>query len=566
MGLEVPDFEAPPCARGENSSYRAMIIRRSPWLHCSLAVLFWLAGCSKSEPKSGLSTSAVSTGQRTVLNFGNGTEPQDIDPQIVTGVPENKIVNALFEGLVAEGPTGADTVGGVAERWEISEDGLVYTFFLRTTAKWSNGDPVTAQDFVASYRRILTPSLGAEYAYKLHHVVGAEAFNKGELKDFAQVGLAAPDAHTLRVTLKHRAPFLIEAMKHYSWFPVHTPTVEKFGGLARKGTAWTRPENLVGNGPFVLKEWRPNQRIVVTRSPTYWDRQQVKLETINFLPTESIDTEERMFRTGQVDRTNELPNTKIDTYKRDYAGSYRQDPYFGVYFYRVNVTKAPLNDKRVRRALALAIDRESLVRNVTRGGQQPAYNFCPPSPMFTSQARIDGDLAEAKRLLAEAGFPAGRGFPKVDILYNTSENHRAIAEAIQQMWRTRLGVEIGLANQEWKVYLDSQDTLNYDLCRAGWIADYTDPNTFMDMWVTGGGNNDTGWSNATYDALVRTSLAAGSETERLASYQQMEAMLADELPIIPIYFYTRVFAVNPKLRFVPNAIDNRNWKFVEFLP
>ena len=543
-----------------------MIIRRSPWLHCSLAGLFWLAGCSKSEPKAGLSTSAVSTGQRTVLNFGNGTEPQDIDPQIVTGVPENKIVNALFEGLVAEGPTGADTVGGVAERWEISEDGRVYTFFLRTTAKWSNGDPVTAQDFVASYRRMLTPSLAAEYAYKLHHVVGAEAFNKGELKDFAQVGLAAPDAHTLRVTLKHRAPFLIEAMKHYSWFPVHTPTVEKFGGLARKGTAWTRPENLVGNGPFVLKEWRPNQRIVVTRSPTYWDREQVKLETINFLPTESIDTEERMFRTGQVDRTNELPNTKIDTYKRDYAASYRQDPYFGVYFYRVNVTKAPLNDKRVRRALALAIDRESLVRNVTRGGQQPAYNFCPPSPMFTSQARIDGDLAEAKRLLAEAGFPAGRGFPKVDILYNTSENHRAIAEAIQQMWRTRLGVEIGLANQEWKVYLDSQDTLNYDLCRAGWIADYTDPNTFMDMWVTGGGNNDTGWSNATYDALVRTSLAAGSEQERLASYQQMEAILADELPIIPIYFYTRVFAVNPKLRFVPNAIDNRNWKFVEFLP
>ena len=543
-----------------------MTTRRSPWLYCSVVGLFWLAGCSKSEPKAGSSASAVSTGPRTVLNFGNGTEPQDLDPQIVTGVPENKIVNALFEGLVAEGPTGSDTVGGVAERWEISEDGRVYTFFLRTTAKWSNGDPVTAQDFVASYRRILTPSLGAEYAYKLHHVVGAEAFNKGELKDFAQVGLAAPDAHTLRVTLKHRAPFLIEAMKHYSWFPVHTPTVEKFGGLARKGTAWTRPENLVGNGPFVLKEWRPNQRIVVARSPTYWDREQVKLETINFLPTESIDTEERMFRTGQVDRTNELPNTKIDTYKRDYAASYRQDPYFGVYFYRVNVTKAPLNDKRVRRALALAIDRESLVRNVTRGGQQPAYNFCPPSPMFTSQARIDGDLAEAKRLLAEAGFPGGRGFPKVDILYNTSENHRAIAEAIQQMWRTRLGVEIGLANQEWKVYLDSQDTLNYDLCRAGWIADYTDPNTFMDMWVTGGGNNDTGWSNATYDALVRTSLAAGSETERLASYQQMEAILADELPIIPIYFYTRVFAVNPKLRYVPNAIDNRNWKFVEFLP
>jgi oligopeptide transport system substrate-binding protein len=169
-------------------------------------------------------------------------------------------------------------------------------------------------------------------------------------------------------------------------------------------------------------------------------------------------------------------------------------------------------------------------------------------------------------LLGEAGFPGGNGFPKVDILYNTSENHRSIAEAIQQMWRPRLGVEIGMANQEWTVYLDAQDTLNYDLCRAGWTADYTDPNTFMDRWVTGGGNNDTGWSNATYDGLVRESLAAGSEAERLAIYQKMETIWADELPVLPIYFYTRVFAVNPKLRFVPNVIDNRNWQFVEFLP
>ena len=219
-----------------------------------------------------------------------------------------------------------------------------------------------------------------------------------------------------------------------------------------------------------------------------------------------------------------------------------------------------------RRALALAIDRESIVRNVTRGGQTPAYNFTPPSPKFKSEARIAGDLAEAKRLLAEAGFPEGRGFPQVSILYNTSENHRAIAEAIQQMWRTRLGVDIGLTNQEWKVYLDSQDTLAFDLARAGWIADYVDPNTFMDMWRTGGGNNDTGWSNATYDALLDESAKVGSDAERFAIYQKLEAMLADEVPIIPLYFYTRVFAMNPKLRFVPNVIDNRSWKFVEFLP
>ena len=544
-----------------------MLTRLLPLGATLIAAALLVTCCGKTESKSGAAaTAATPVGPRTVLNFGNGTEPQDLDPQIVTGVPENKIVNALFEGLVAEGPSGADTVGGVAERWDISEDGRTYTFHLRADAKWSNGDPVTAQDFVASYKRILTPALASEYAYKLHPAVGAEDYNKGRLTDFSKVGFKAVDARTLVVTLNNRTPFLIEAMKHYSWFPVHIPTVEKFGGLVRKGTAWTRPENMVGNGPFVLKEWRPNQRIVVTRSPTYWDRATVKLDTINFMPTESIDTQERMFRTGQVDKTNELPNTKIDTYKREFPESYRQEPYYGVYFFRFNVTKPPLNDKRVRRALALAIDRESIVRNVTRGGQTPAYNFTPPSPKFKSEARIAGDLAEAKRLLAEAGFPEGRGFPQVSILYNTSENHRAIAEAIQQMWRTRLGVDIGLTNQEWKVYLDSQDTLAFDIARAGWIADYVDPNTFMDMWRTGGGNNDTGWSNATYDALLDESAKVSSDAERFAIYQKLEAMLADEVPIMPLYFYTRVFAMNPKLRFVPNVIDNRSWKYVEFLP
>ncbi|OYV01944.1 MAG: hypothetical protein CFE26_22515 [Verrucomicrobiales bacterium VVV1] len=179
---------------------------------------------------------------------------------------------------------------------------------------------------------------------------------------------------------------------------------------------------------------------------------------------------------------------------------------------------------------------------------------------------MQGDLAEARRLLAEAGFPEGRGFPKLSILYNTSENHRAIAEAVQQMWRRNLGVEIGLTNQEWKVYLDSQDTLAYDLSRSGWIADYTDPNTFMEMWATGGGNNDTGWSHPAYDKLVLAARNVGTNPERFAVYQQMEKILAEELPVIPIYFYTKVYAVNPKLRFVPNVIDNRNWKFVEFQP
>jgi len=517
------------------------------------------SGCSKKEPSPAKTASAAK-----ILRFGNGAEPQDIDPQVVTGVTENKIITALFEGLVVEAPSGVDSSPGVAERWEISPDGLVYTFHLRTDAKWSDGHPVTATDFVRSYQRILTPSLAAEYAYQLYPLVNAEAFNKGTSTDFSQVGAKALDDRTLQLTLNNRTPYLLEEMKHYAWFPVPVDTIEKFDGLARKGTAWTRPENFVGNGPFILKEWKPNQRLVVTRSPTYWDRATVKLDEIDFLPIESGETEERMFRSGQLDRTESLPLSKIAVYKRDFPAMYREDPYYGVYFYRLNVTKPPLNDVRVRRALSIALDREAIVRDILRGGQTPAWNYTPPSPGFSSAARISTDLDEARRLLAEAGYPGGKNFPHVELLYNTLESHRTIAEAIQQMWKTRLGVDITLQNQEWKVYLDSQNTGNYQIARAGWIGDYPDPSTFVSMWMTGAGNNQTGWSNANYDRVLRSSTSAPTEIERMAEYQQLEQILADEVPVIPIYFYTRVYALNPKVKgWVPQLIDNRAWKWID---
>jgi oligopeptide transport system substrate-binding protein len=519
-----------------------------------LAMAALAAGCSPQSTESA----------GRILHLGIGTEVQDLDPQVVTGVPENKVINALFEGLVNEGPGATEVAPGVAERWTHSEDGLIWTFHLRADARWSNGDPVTAGDFVRSYQRLLTPSLAAEYAYKFYHVVGAEAYHRGELTDFSQVGFQAPDELTLRITLRHRTPFLLEALKHYAWFPVHLPTVEKFGGLERKGSRWTRVGNLVGNGPFILREWRPNQKIVVTRSPTYWDHATVRLDGIHFYPIESIETEERMFRTGQLHKTNELPIAKIDTYRRQFPEAYREDPYQGVYFYRFNTTRPPLNDVRVRRALALAIDRELLTAQVARGGQTPAYNYTPASPRFASGVRLTGDIAEARRLLAAAGYPGGRGFPGIELLYNTSENHRAIAEAIQQMWRRHLGVEIGLRNKEWKVYLDAQDQLDFDIARAGWIADYPDPHTFLDMWVTGGGNNDTGWSHPEYDRLLRAAMETRNDADRHAIYQQLEEILMTELPVMPIYFYTRVYALSPRVRhWVANPLDNRAWKYID---
>ncbi len=528
-----------------------------------LAVLS-LVACKKSDPHSSGTPGATIPGNLRILNLGNGAEPQDLDPQVVTGVPENKIINALFEGLVAYGPNGQGTIPAAAASWTISPDGLTYTFALQPDGKWSNGDPVTAEDFVRSYQRILTPSLIAEYANKLYAVTGAEEFHQGKLADFGQTGFKAVDARTLQITLKRRTSFLIESLKHYAWFPIHPKTVEKFGGLARRGTKWTRVENMVGNGPFTLKEWSMQQRLVVEKSPTYWDRDAVKVDRLVFFPTENIETEERMFRTGQLHKTNELPLDKTDVYRREQPESLRVDPLLGIYFFRVNVTRPPLNDKRVRRALALAMNRELIVEKVTRQNQQPAYNACPPMEMFTSPVRLQGDLAEARRLLAEAGYPEGKGLRPIELLYNTSQNHKKIAEALQQMWRVNLGVQVDLVNQEWKVYLDSQDTLNYDLSRAGWIADYVDPNTFFDLWRTGDGNNDTGFSNPDYDRMLQEALNTANDVDRMAVYAKMDALLMDEIPFLPLYFYTRTFALNPAVNLPQNLVETPNWKFIHF--
>ncbi len=532
------------------------------FLFLALATALLVGGC---KPRDTATPTAGSTGAGAgsrVLHLGNGTEPQDLDPQIVTGVPENKIVNALFEGLVAYGPNGQGTIPAAAASWSISEDGLIYTFNLQPNGRWSNGEPVTAADFVGSYRRILNPKLASEYANKLYPVVGAREFHEGKLQDFSKTGFKALDARTLQITLKRPTSFLIESLKHYAWFPVHLPTVEKFGGLERKGSAWTKPGNLVGNGPYILTEWAMQQRVIVDQSPTYWDRAALRTDRIVFYPTENIETEERMFRTGQLHKTNDLPLDKTDVYRREQPESLRIDPLLGIYFFRINLTRPPLNDKRIRRALALAINREVIVEKVTRQNQKPAYNACPPMESFTSPVRLTGDLAEARRLLAEAGYPEGKGLRPIELLYNTSQNHKKIAEALQQMWRQNLGVDISLVNQEWKVYLDSQDTLSYDLSRAGWIADYVDPNTFFDLWRTGDGNNDTGFSNAEYDRLLEEALETSDQAARRAIYARMDAILMDELPIIPLYFYTRTYAANPRLQAPPNLVETPNYKFI----
>jgi oligopeptide transport system substrate-binding protein len=500
-----------------------------------------------------------------ILQFGNGTEPQDLDPHVVTGVPEHRLLDAFFEGLVMPSADGQSLAPGVAERWDLSEDRLTYTFHLRADARWSNGAPITAHDFVASYRRILSPTFAANYAYMLFLIAGAEDFFLGKITDFSRTGVRAIDDRTLAITLRQPTPFFLKTLTHYAWFPVHIPTIEKAGGLERKGTNWTRPENFVSNGAFVLSEWRPGQKIIAARSPTYWDRARVKLEEIHFHPVELADTEERMFRTGQLHVTNEVPLTKIAVYQREQPDIIRIEPWCGVYYYRFNIAKKPFDDVRVRRALALAVDRETLVKFVTRGGEQPAYHIVPPDVAgYTSQHRLSHDVAEARRLLAEAGYPGGKGLPKIELLYNTLEKHKIIGEALQQMWKKNLGVTVTLYNQEWKVYIDNQKSGNFQFQRAGWLADYVDPHVFLDLWQSGGGNNNTGWGKPEYDQLLTASLDTKTEEARYAIYQRMEKMLIEEMPILPLYFYTRVRLISPKvLHYHTTYLDNFPWKEVD---
>lgn len=532
----------------------------------NLCLAFALAGCNKSDApvtpggeakKSDVKDAPSKIDGKMVLLRGNGAEPSDLDPQLVTGVPEHMILMGLFECLTGQDPKDLHPVPAVAERWEVSADLLTYTFFLRKNAKWSNGDAVTARDFYQSYRRILEPTLAAQYAYMHHIVKGAQDYNEGKLKDFSQVGYKVVDDHTFQITLVGPTPYFLSLINHTSWMPVHLPTVEKHGKAYERGSKWTRPENFVCNGPFMLGKWEVNQFISIVRSPKHWNAAAVKLDEIRFLPITDQATEERMFRDGKLHVTDTVPPTKIEVYQKNNPGHIRIDPYLANYFYRINVTKPPLNDKRVRQALAMAIDRQSIVKFVTKAGQIPAYNMTPPGTAgYTFRSGGPASVAEAKKLLAAAGYPDGKGFPSVEILYNTQDTHRTVAESIQQMWKKNLGIEVKLLNQEWKVYLDSQRQLNYQICRAGWTGDYVDPNTFLDMWLTGGGQNETGWGNKEYDRLITEAGRTAAATARLELFQKAEAILMDEMPILPIYFYTRAHLISPKLKgWNPTLLD-----------
>jgi oligopeptide transport system substrate-binding protein len=475
--------------------------------------------------------------KRADLVILNGAEPESIDPAVVTGQLEGRICYALFDGLLHFDRFGKPQPG-IAESWDLSSDGKIYTFHLRANAKWSNGDPVTANDFVQSWKRVLLPETASEYAYLLYHIKNAESFNEGTLKDFGEVGIVAVDNRTFRVELVSPVPYFLDLCSLSTLLPVHIRTVEKYGD------DWIKPDKLVNNGPFLLKEWRLNYRIRLEKNPLYWDAARVALNTVDALPIDNSITAYNFYASKVADLILDkglTPPSLIPELKR--RPDFHAAPFLGNYFIRFNITRKPLNDARVRQAFAMVIDRERIVQKITQAGEHPAYSFTPPGTAGGYQPpRMPGrDVEKARQLLAEAGYPGGKGFPTVTYLYDSKKLNEDIAVEIQNMLAEGLGIRIELQKQEWKVYLNSLSRLDYDFARSSWVGDYNDPNTFIDCFVSAGGNNRTGWSSKEYDDLVGAAALEPDNSRRLQIFHRAEDILLNQgTPICPLYYYVGI--------------------------
>lgn len=522
-----------------------------------------LAACLSHE-------SNVESGNRDgILHFGNYGEPSGLDPHIVTGMPEMRLTGALFEGLVSKDPKTLAPIPGVAESWQVSDDGRFYTFTIRDDARWSNGDAVTAHDFAWSWWRALQPALGSQYVFMYFPIKNAEAYFRGEVSDFDAVGVKALNNKTLRIELANPTPYFLQLLDHQSMFPVHRPTIEKFGRPDESYTRWTRPGNIVSNGAFKLEEWRLFKILKVVRNEHYWNNEQVKLNAIHFYPVDKQTTEERMFRAGQLHRTEEVPLERIPWYRENRAEQMRIEPYVGTYFYRLNTQLPELSDVRVRRALALSINREKLIATVLNGIYTPAFAVTPPGLLGYQPPRMLGfDPEEARRLLADAGFADGDNFPELELQYNTHDQHRKIAIAVQQMWKDELNISVRLQNKDWKVYLDDEQTGNYQISRGSWIGDYVDPNSFLDMWISGGGMNKTGFASEAFDQLVlQQAPRAKSHEQRLAVFEKAETLFMQEVAIVPIFTYSSKHLVHASVNGLSsNYMDYVNFRYVSLEP
>ncbi|MCK5779825.1 MAG: peptide ABC transporter substrate-binding protein [Psychrilyobacter sp.] len=518
-----------------------------------MAVLLTACGGSKEETKTVADTESV----KQELIFNLGADPKSIDPQLNAATDGGIIVNNTFEGLMRTDKAGKAEFAG-ATSVDVSDDKLVYTFHLREDAKWSDGNPVTAADYKYAWLRALDPAVASEYSFQLYYIKGGQEYFEGKGKR-EDVGLEAIDDLTFKVTLNAPVAYFLDLVTFYTFMPVRQDAVEK------KPEGWAKDTTMtISNGPFVVSEYKMNDKIILTPNENYWNKDSVKLKKITLTMIVDAGTAMTAYDSNEVDVLTTVPTQEIPTRQAE-DPTFSIEPYLGVYYYIFNVNAAPTDDINVRKALTLAIDREQIVTDVAKAGQEPATGFVPTGLVdskgndFRATAGDYGisttaDIEKAKEYLAKAGYPNGKGMPKMTLLYNTSEGHKAIAEAIQEMWKKNLNVDVELVNQEWAVFQDTRHVGNFQIARGGWIGDYNDPMTFLDLWTSYSGNNDAQWqkspktmaANKEFDKLVEDSKMAQGEARDKDLYGA-EKLMMDLNIVMPIYYYTGTVMVKEKV-------------------
>jgi oligopeptide transport system substrate-binding protein len=511
-----------------------------------LAACVLLSDCVRREPPADL----------TILN---GEEPESLDPAVITGQADGRVVQGMFEGLTRADPKNARPVPGLAERWEISTDGLTYTFHLRTNLVWSTGEPIRADDVVYSWLRVLNPATACDYAGQLYYLKNAGDFNSGKIKDPSLVGVHALDPFTVRVELEHPTAFFLDLCWFQTLLVVPRQTIEKYGDR------WLMARPLPSSGPYELVAWRLNDKIRLKKNPRYWDAANVQSDVIDLLPVAASKVALNLYECGQADIVWDkelVPTELVDVLLK--RPDFHTFDYLGTYFIRFNVTRKPFDNPLVRQALALAIDKERIVKKITRAGERPASHLVPDGTAnYSPPDGLGYDPALARKLLAQAGYPGGKGFPRFEYLFNAAaggaaDMHQNVAVELQQMWRDGLGIQMDLRQLEWKVYLSAQSRLDYDLSRSSWIGDYNDAQTFLGMFTSDDGNNRTGWKNPRYDELIKSANNEPDLIKRAQLFQQAETLLVkDEVPIVPLFFYVGVnyFDTNKIQGIYQNILD-----------
>ena len=530
----------------------------------TVAGLALAAGCT-TRAQSAQYFGKVEPPQGQVLRYISGSEPESLDPQVSTGQPEARIYLALYEGLTEYDPVTGQSIPAIAERWEPNSDNTEFTFHLRHNARWSNGDPITANDFVYSLRRGLSPALAARSAYLAYYIQGAQAYNEGKARA-EDVGIQAVDDYTLRIRLSTPVPFLSGLVAHQMFRLVPRKAIEKYGD------AWTQPQNIITCGAFKLQTWRPYDRLIVVRDPMYWDAARVKLDQITFYPVEDSTTQMNLYKAGEVDAVynHTVPYAWVDELRR--LKDYMDKPENAIEYYMLNTRKPPMDDLRVRKAFNMSIDKAALA--VYRRVVKPLTAFSPEGifPGYPQPKGDPFDPSRAQALLAEAGYrdTAGKYDPStfpigaVELSYNTNESNKQTAEFVQAQWKQHLGLTVPLKNIEWKTFLDSRAKLQYNgVARAGWVGDYMDPYSFLDLFSTELGDNGTGWSPPEFVAMLREANRQADPMRRYEALARAEAFLLSQQPVIPLYTSATDWLKKPYVKgLYANPLTLHAWKYV----